>query len=189
MNESTSEPERVPIGDHRLAAARRVLAYGLAILFGPLVLLVSWTIVSRARSLPPLERAGFEAARQTWAQTAPADYDIEVVVEGRQPATYRVEVRDGEVRVALRNGLPLTQPRTMGTWSVPGMFGTIEIDLDNVEQSEREADRATTTRLLLRARFDSHYGYPARYHRIELVRQGVNPEVSWTVTKFDVLRQ
>jgi hypothetical protein len=188
MNESTNQPQSKTPGEHRLATARRVLAYGLAVLFGPLVLLVAWAVVSRARSLPPLERADFDAARQRWSQAAPTDYDLEVVVEGRQPATYRVEVRGGEVQVALRNGLPLTQPRTMGTWSVPGMFGTIEIDLENVERSAEDASPTPDAKLLLRARFDGQYGYPARYHRIELVRHGVNPEVSWTVTKFDVLR-
>ncbi len=184
-DEMVSEPsqEKTNAGA-RLARARRILAYVLAILFGPLILLLSWSVISRLQTLPRLTPAAFDAAQERWAGNGPRDYNVEVVVEGRQPATYRTEVRGGEVQSAYRNGQPLTQARTMGTWTVPGMFATMETDVRRIEQAAAEG---TATSLILRAQFDPRYGYPARYHRTETVRYGANPAVSWRVTLFDDL--
>ena len=173
--------------DDRLVRARRIFQYGLAVVFGPLVLLVSWSAIARVQALPRLSRAEFDAARELWADTGPADYNVEIVVEGRQPATYRAEVRGGRVQAAFRNSRPLTQPRTMGTWSVPGMFATMESDVERVAKAEHGAADPSLPPLMLRARFDSTYGYPARYHRTEAVRHGANPAVSWRVTEFEDL--
>ena len=136
--------------------------------------------------LPELTREEFDRSMALWDAVSPENYDIEVQVEGRQPAIYRVEVRSGHVRTATRNGNPLRQRRTMGTWSVPGMYGTIERDLVAVERVESgKADRYTP-RLLLRAKFDDKWGklgIPTHYHRIQW---GSHTEVRWEVTHFEI---
>ena len=133
---------------------------------------------------PPLEPADFYAARDKWKQHAPASYNIEVQVSGSQPARYRVEVRDGQAIAAFRNGRPLTQQRTFGTWSVPGMFATMSRDVENVERHAAGRADAFTPELTLRAAFDPQYSYPQTYKRIQW---GADVEVSWSVIKFEVV--
>src|SRR5438552_3753860 len=106
---------------------------------------------------PTLTATLFEAAHERWKAAAPPSYDIEVRVTGPQAATYRAQVRDGEPQAARRNGQPLNSRRTFGTWSVPGMFATISRD---VEAIERAATRRAAPPLILRAEFDTQYGYP-----------------------------
>lgn len=141
--------------------------------------------------IPRLSRAGFDSALQRWEHANISDYDIEVEVQGRQAAVYRVAVRNNKVQSALRNGYPLKQRRTQGTWSVPGMFGTIEIDLENVEaaaqsrigdSAEDGAAKNAASRLLLRATFDPRFGYPSYYHRGQLGGE----DVVWRVRRFVV---
>lgn len=182
----TNEPGDRPVGGDRLSSARRTLSYVLAVLIGPLVLLLTWSAYRQANLLPALSRTGLEAAERRWQAAGVTDYSLEVVVRGRQPATYSVVVRGGQVQTATRNGQPLTQPRTMDTWSVPGMFRTIATDLETVERAA--AGDTAAARLLLRARFDPQLGYPARYHRVEAVRVGANPEVSWQVVRYTAIQ-
>jgi hypothetical protein len=138
--------------------------------------------------LPQLDVAEFMVSKQKWRDADVQDYRVVVEVTGRQAATYSVEVRGGEVRTAARNGQPLRQKRTFATWSVPGMFNTIQSDVANLEKHrEGTADRQTP-QVLLRAQFDPVLGYPKRYHRTELQKWSTNEEVSWTVVAFDVLK-
>ena len=135
---------------------------------------------------PTLTPALFEAAHERWRAAAPPSYDIEVRVTGPQAAVYRVQVRDGEPQAAWRNGQPLNSRRTFGTWSVPGMFATMSRD---VEAIERAAERRAPPPLILRAEFDSRYGYPAKYRRIDNgSRKGGDAiAVTWDVTEFQVI--
>jgi len=134
---------------------------------------------------PDLTPELFYAAHERWKAAAPADYDIEVRVTGSQPAVYRVEVRGGQPQAAKRNGQPLLSRRTFGTWSVPGMFGTISRDIEAIEKhAAGKADRFTP-RLILRAEFDSTYSYPKRYRRIE---QWSNVDVAWEVVEFKIVQ-
>ncbi len=165
--------------------ARRFTAAVLGAVFA-LACVVGYKVYTGGPRLPALTAARFTAAREKWQQLAPPSYDIEIVVSGRQPATYRVETRDNAVVKALRNGQPLTNRRTFETWSVPGMFNTIAKDVENLERVASGRADATTPRLLLRAIFNRHYAYPERYLRIEMVERGENPQVSWQVTEFSV---
>ncbi len=127
--------------------------------------------------LPPeLTRAIFDSAWERWQANAPANYSIEVQVVGPQPAIYAVTVQEGLVVSATRNGNPLpANPRTMRTWSVPGMFDTMEFDVMRLEKPE-------PSYLRLRARFDEHLGFPAQYHRDDNQNQF---QMRWTVTEFE----
>ncbi len=163
---------------------------------------VAWTLVGLAigsaaalvilRQLygdptPPLTPAIFDAAHERWKAAAPPSYDIEVRVTGPQAATYRVEVRDGKPQAAFRNGQPLTTRRTFGTWSVPGMFGTMSRDVDAIANAAAEHKQMP---LILRAEFDAKYAYPARYRRIDngSRKGGDSIAVAWDVTEFRVTK-
>ena len=172
-------PEEVP-------RARQLRRFGCWLIVGTLLggavtmAILRWRL---ADPTPALTAERFQAARQAWAEHAPQDYDLEVVVEGPQPGTYRVSVRGGESVAASRNDQSLKQRRTFSTWSVPGMFGTIGRDLEQIARRRAgNADRFTPD-LTLRASFDQELGYPRHYLRME---SGSTQDVSWEVTKFEV---
>jgi hypothetical protein len=133
---------------------------------------------------PPL----FDAAHERWKASAPPDYDIEIRVRGPQSAVYRVEVRRGQPQAAWRNGYPLKQRRTFGTWSVPGMFSTMSRDVEAVQRRLEGRHAVNETELILRASFHPKYNYPTRYQRIEWgSRRGSDAvTVTWDVVEFNV---
>lgn len=133
---------------------------------------------------PEFSRAEFEAAQARWESSGPTSYDLAVEVVGPQPAEYRVVVREGEVQSATIDGRPLKQRRTLDTWSVPGMFTTMERDVANRELVATGRARPDTPRLTLRADFHPKYGYPQRYRRIEW---GTGRDMVWQVREFQPL--
>ncbi|MCI0359477.1 MAG: hypothetical protein L0211_13455 [Planctomycetaceae bacterium] len=130
----------------------------------------------------------FYAALERWKASAPPDYDIEIQVAGPQAAVYRVQVRGGQPTAAWRNGQPLAQHRTFGTWSVPGMFSTMARDVDVVERRAEGRAKPGEVELILKAQFDPQYSFPRRYQRIEWgSRRGSDAvAVTWEVTEFRV---
>jgi hypothetical protein len=170
----------------RLKRFARLIVWFVA---GGIIGLVAMAIVvrvsSRESGTPALAKSDWELARKRWNAGPVENYDIEVVVTGRQAANYSVQVRDGKVVNATRNGNVLPQQRTWTTWTVEGMFETIARDLDSVQRHETGRAEPTTPRLQLRAAFDPQLGYPQRYLRTEMVRLGANPEVSWNVVRFE----
>jgi hypothetical protein len=161
----------------------------LSALAGVLLGLFSIAIIIAIRGRDPsreLTREDFEIAQQRWTRSGPASYDISIKVVGRQPALYQVQVRSGDVVSATIDGRPLKQRRTFDTWSVPGMFGTIERDLEHVEEFTASGPRPNLPRLTLRATFDSNYGFPRRYRRLEW---GTDRDVIWEVREFKVADQ
>ncbi len=166
---------------------RRVRALLAAALLGSVTGLAGLVLVTATQSrgrLPTFDAAEFQANQDKWTNAKLADYRLSVQVTGRQAAAYSVEVRGGEVEHATRNGEPLSQRRTMGTWSVPGMFTTIQSDVSNLEKHRQGVADRQTPQVLIRGQFDPELGYPIRYHRTELRKWGNNVEVSWEVTSF-----
>lgn len=143
------------------------------------------------REGPPLPRLTidrFDEARAKWKANALPNYDIRIEVKGIQAAVYDVQVRDGAARRALRNGKPLTQRRTWGTWSVDGMFATIAADVEQLRKAQAGRDAELgALQVTLGAEFDAQYHYPARYYRLEQVQFGNNRSASWEVTRFRVI--
>ncbi|GIW95105.1 MAG: hypothetical protein KatS3mg110_3146 [Pirellulaceae bacterium] len=86
---------------------------------------------------------------------------------------------------ATRNGQPLPQRRVWHTWTVPGMFETLERDLEQMERSRRNEPGSIS--LVVYVAFDPTYGYPARYLRSEASAAGANPDVTWEVIEFELL--
>ena len=134
----------------------------------------------RKELLPALEIDTYDQAWALWKSKEPLNYNIRVQVFGRQPAVYEAQVRDGVATSARHNGHPLTQLRTLGTWSVPGMFNTIGHDVEAIQKSTP----ATPTELTIRGTFDEQWGYPLQYQRIQW---GSDHEVHWRVLNFEVL--
>ena len=133
------------------------------------------------RRIPPLSEVDLIAAEARWAERGPASYDLDFDIEGAQPGTVHVEVRDGEVTAMLRDGLAPRQQRTWQYWSVPARFDEIERELDLAADPEHEMQATVGTQLELRCEFDPEYGYPRQFHRIAY---GGGTEVYWRVTNF-----
>jgi len=151
---------------------------GAALAIVGLLAVLIW--IARRDQLPLIDRSIHDTSIELWKSAGPASYDIRVEVKGRQPATYEAHVRDAVTIRAARNGYPLQQARTLGTWSVPGMFNTIGYDVEAIDKSTA----ASPSHLTIRGEFDAEYGYPAQYRRIEW---GANTEVHWQVTRFEVV--
>ena len=166
---------------------RRLGSYIAAVFFGAIFgLVVVFAVVAlRGRgTLPEISANEVNAAREKWNRAAIPDYDITIVVRSRDLATYRVKVRNDIVEAAYRNDQPLRQERTLGTWSVPGMFETIELDIRAIDLHREGKAEPGMPQLLLRGGFDDTLGYPKRYQRTEMRKFGSNSEVSWEVTDF-----
>lgn len=132
--------------------------------------------------LPELSEAKLAAAEKLWEQKGPKSYDLDLTIEGAQPGVVHVEVRNGVTTAMQRDGLAPQQRRVWDVWAVPGMFETIERELDLAADPQHEMDASAGATVDLRAEFDSTYGYPARFHRIMF---GGGPEVYWKVTSFE----
>ena len=162
---------------------RRASSRVLAAILGGILALVCVAVIAVLRMrdpLPPLNRTIFNEAVTRWESSGTHDYDVQVQVRGRQPAVYGVQVREGQVVNATRNGHPLKDPRTWDTWSVPGMFYTIEVDLDALDDSHGDHPGVE---LWLGAVFDEQHGLPRRYRRVQPSRQ---MDTSWEITQWKV---
>ncbi len=148
------------------------------------VSLLAVFVVANLLRAPDVSRERFEAAKKLWLQKRPSSYDIQIKVSGRQPAVYEVQVRSGVAVAATRNGYALNRPHAIGTWSVDGMFDTMERDLENVERHATGKAPPGTPRVTIWGRFDPDYGYPANFTRVQWDN---NYEVVWEVTKFEVV--
>jgi hypothetical protein len=173
----------------RSDTVRRVSAYIAAAFFGGLVglTLVLWLARSFGPdALPVVTESALQEARERWRSAAPINYQLDVKLTGRESATFSVKVRNGVVLEATRNGEPLKQERTWGTWTGPGMFETIERDLELAARSKDGKVDPGSSRLLIQGEFDSRWGFPRRYRRMELHRYAANQEVTWEVTRFEL---
>jgi hypothetical protein len=135
-----------------------------------------------AQRIPELTPKALEAAQVKWTEVGPAHYVMDIEIGGARPGPVHVEVVDGEVVAMTRDGKAPAQERVWAVWSVPGMFETIERELELAENPEREMNATEGTKLWLRCEFDPQFGYPKVFHRA--VRGG-GPEVYWKVTKFE----
>ncbi len=162
----------------RLSVIRRRLpAAVLGAMGGLLTFLVALMLLSDR--IPEMTPEILSEAQDRWSQQQPASYRIQIKVEGRQPGVYETEVHNGEVTKSTFNNRPLTSRRTMSTWSVDGMFRTLDYDAE-----AQVNPRPTDPQLTLRAEFHPEFGFPLRYHRIEW---GSTNELMWTVTDFTPL--
>ena len=81
--------------------------------------------------LPELTVENLDAAEKLWEASGPKSYDLDLTIEGAQPGVVHVEVRDGVTTAMQRDGLAPQQRRVWDVWAVPGMFETIERELNS----------------------------------------------------------
>lgn len=130
--------------------------------------------------IPPLARPEYEAAVARWRARNVVDYDLHMVFSGNQTGDYDVEVRGGEVTRLVRNGRPLeNRGSSWRSWTVPGMFEILEIDLGRID---RAADADPTAQYRVSVEFDVEWGFPRRYRQIQLGGNGGSSE--WQITEF-----
>jgi hypothetical protein len=157
---------------------RRPWFVGLVFLLALAALLL--TLKYFGPGLSQIAPADLAAAQKRWEAAALKNYDLTVVLSGRQTGEIRVAVRDGEPISMSRNGTEMREPRTWLPWTVPGMFDTLATDFDNAAKPA-EKYGSPDVRVVLRAEFDEKYGYPRRY--LQQI-YGRLDDLSWTVTEF-----
>ncbi len=163
---SASSPKSEPAA---LSSSRIRILIVVSVLLGLALVAVSVGVVW-FRSRYPLTPSRLQEARQLWEQRGPKSYDLRIIIEGRMPGTYWVEVRQQRVVRAVQQypdgretdllTITLSDGRILRRdgqdWSVPGLFTWLEQDL--------ERDRSGQTSYTF-ARFDAFYGHPVEYLR------------------------
>jgi hypothetical protein len=160
---------------------RVVLGAVTGLVLGTLVSLVVLVWLLR-EDLPLLTEDALAAAEARWADQGPADYDVDLRIEGTRGGTVHVEVRDREVVAMTRDGVTPEQRRTWYFWSVPGQFDTLREDLESAADPQQGFGAPSGTRAVLRAAFDPRFGYPRIYDRM---LSGTALSVRWEVTRFE----
>jgi|SRR3972149_5495961 len=176
QHNDTSPPPTPPAG-RRISPA---MLFGL-VLLGALagaVVMLPWFV---GRPLPELTEAALDAAEERWSERGPANYDLDLEIQGAQPGDVHVEVRGGRATAFQRDGRTPAQQRTWEVWTVPGQFEMIERELELAADPVHEMQTEPGTQLGLRCEFDPDYGYPRQFHRMVF---GGGPEVYWRVTDF-----
>jgi Family of unknown function (DUF6174) len=133
-----------------------------------------------AQKLPSLSAHELEKAEELWDRAGPPGYDMDLEIRKPRPETLHIEVRNGEISAMQRDGMTPAQ-HTWRYWSVPGLFETLERELDMAEDPVHEAGADAEMQWQLRCDFDPAYGYPRQFHRYV---SGGGPEVYWRVTRF-----
>lgn len=143
-----------------------------------LLLVIAAVQVFLVDRIPEMTETTVTAALEQWEAVGPASYDLDVTIGGAQPGVVHVEVRNGAVTVATRDGLA-TPEWTKGEWAVPGQFEMLERELEFAKDPEGTMQAPPGAQIWPRCEFDPKLGYPRRYHRFVT---GGAPEVFWTTT-------
>jgi len=122
------------------------------------VIAAGWFL--RGDALEPLTRANLNLARERWRHAGIRDYDVHMQMNASE---YAVVVRSGIVTQVRVNGLEAPS-NTWRNYSVDGLFGTLEQELDNLTDPTLPF-AAPTMVVLARVRFHSEWGFPQRYLR------------------------
>ena len=146
-------------------------------LLGVVVVLFATKMWLGPRKLIDIDQEIVEQNIAIWEKNQPNSYNIQIEVKGNLNGVYDVHVKDGQVVKAYFGDRELKGTRTLQTWSVPGMIRMLELDLANQQRLQKKG-----IKLMVRAQFDSEYGYPARYQRLDYSNRQA---ASWTVVKFD----
>jgi len=149
----------------------------IAFALASLVLALEFFVVERIPLLTELE---LEAAKKRWQEHGPVSYEMDIELRGAQPGRVQLSVRNRVVAAETRDGR-VPKEHTWETWTVPGMFNTVETDMEIAENPEQTIQAAPGTKWQLRCEFDPKLGIPRRYHRLA----SGGPEVYWRVTHFE----
>jgi hypothetical protein len=125
---------------------------------------------------PDLTQESLQTALEQWQAQGPVSYDLEVKIGGAQPGVAHVEVRDGTVIVATRDGRPL-DAWNKDEWTIPSQFEMLEREFEFQKDPQGEMGAPPGAKLWLRCKFDTKFGYPRRFHRHAT---GGAPEAFWS---------
>ena len=149
----------------------------LAFAIVSLVLAVEFFVVER---IPLLTEVELESAKKRWQEHGPVSYEMDIELRGAQPGRVQVKVQNRVVTAETRDGR-IPKEHTWETWSVVGMFNTLETDMEIAENPQQVVQAPPGTTWQLRCEFDPQLGIPRRYHRLA----SGGPEVYWRVTRFE----
>jgi hypothetical protein len=193
LNSSNEEPgpedERASIpmgGDSSIKGGARSNSSAWAVALGALCVLLALVVglvvlrYAVAENIPPLTDVALEAAREKWSASGPASYDLDIKIGGRQPGVVHIEVRDGTVTKADRDGRP-TPERTWDEWSVPGQFDTLDRELEMAADPQGTISAPPGAKVWVRCEFDPKFGYSRKFHRYAT---GGAIETWWEATSF-----
>jgi hypothetical protein len=163
----------------------------LGVTFGAVVAAVATVmfVAMKGDRLPVLTQTKFDAAEKRWREQGPKSYRMDIHIGGRQPGELHVEVRNGEVTGAARNGVPLKEARTWDPWSVDALLDIVGEELAAAADSAQAAKKFGVPEgatILQAAVFDEKYGYPRRYRRSVL---GTPMDLDWEITRFEPVDQ
>lgn len=128
----------------------------------------------------PLTRERLREARRRWREKDLKDYDLEIRVGGSQRAFHRIQVRGGKV-VRMTTGGADVGSRPGRYWTVEGLFGFLETELEHAGKPERAYGVKDPSQVVLRAEFDPEWGFPRRFLRHVM---GRSLEARWEVISF-----
>jgi hypothetical protein len=166
------------VGEGRLSRRATLFVLGsIVFAVASLILAIEFFVVER---IPALTESDLDAAKKVWLRKGPTSYDMDIELRGAQPGRVQVNVGNRVVAAETRDGR-VPKEHTWDTWSVPGMFETLERDMETAENPEQTIQAAPGTKWQLRCEFDPVLGIPRRYHR--MATNG--PEVYWRVTRFE----
>ena len=165
----------------RWRPATLLVGIALGILLG-LAGVLAVVVTMAQGGAPLLTQAALDAARARWNEHGPASYVLDLEISGARAGRVHVEVRDGRVTRMTRDGRAPSQRRTWEYWSVPNQFATLAQDMRSAESPRSAFGVDSPEQVLLRARFDPRYGYPAEYQRTVL---GADLDVGWRITHFE----
>ncbi|HEY2881807.1 MAG TPA: hypothetical protein VGJ15_05225 [Pirellulales bacterium] len=134
-------------------------------------------VIFRGEMLPAITPEILAAAEGHWKTSGPANYDLDLVQTGVNPAAYHVEVRHGDVVAMTRDGHP-TRENTWEYWSVPGLLSVIRRDLE-VCMAPQPAGQQQPA--IPRGTFEAKLGYPLAYHRVT----PTGADAKWQILKFE----
>lgn len=137
-----------------------------------------WSLRSPAE---PLDAERLAAARELWRRHGPSDYAIELELSGALSDRRRIVVRDGEVVEMTTSGVRVPRP-TWSYWTVEGMLGFLEDELDNRSRPERAYGVSDPEAVVLNASFHPELGYPTHFLRHVM---GKGRGVEWRVVAFE----
>jgi hypothetical protein len=149
------------------------IAFALACL----VLALELFVVQR---IPLLSEPDLVAAKKRWQEHGPVSYDMDIELRGAQPGHVEINVRNRVVTAETRDGR-VPKEHTWETWTVPGMFNTLETDMEIAENPQQAIQAVPGTTWQLRCEFDPVLGIPRRYYRMA----SGGPDVYWRVKRFE----
>ena len=153
------------------AMGKRIAGLAVGLVIGGAALI----LVFRAPG-ETLTQDNLQTARARWTQGGPKSYDMEIVVTGAQDNTHNVEVRGGAVVRMKTGGVEVTSKSARASWSVEGMFDTLQRELENIGEVHG------TSEVVLRVVYDARLGYPKKFLRHVA---GQKNSIEWEVRSFD----